>query len=190
MTRTVNSTSKAELVKESFIAFTAVEILFDTGPFRVCNAGQNFTLTVDASPVLFYGVGNIGEISPITEGVDIQARGIKLSVSGIDTSLVSVAMNEKYQGKQVRLWNVVLDSNYQVIGAPITCFVGRLDTMSLVFGSTASISISAESRLIDLKRTKPRRWNHEDQIAVHPTDTGFQYVSQMVEKQLNWGKPA
>jgi hypothetical protein len=42
--------------------------------------------------------------------------------------------------------------------------------------------------MIDLQRPRERRYTHEDQQIDHPGDMGFEYVSQLQELNLAWGK--
>ena len=54
-------------------------------------------------------------------------------------------------------------------------------------GETASISVTAESRLIDLNRAKERRFTDNDQKIDYPDDKGLQHIQGLQEKQISWG---
>lgn len=133
------------------------------------------------------GAGNLGSISSVGENTDLQAQGVNLTLSGVDPSLIASALGEQYQGKQTQIWFCPLDANGQLIGTPIRIFNGRADTMSIEVALTAAITLAAESSLVDFFRVRSSRFNDEDQQAKFPGDLGFQYVAQMVEKQIVWG---
>ena len=61
-------------------------------------------------------------------------------------------------------------------------------------GETSTINLSVENKLIQLGRSKTRRYNSADQRADHPADEGFDYVASIAEKDITWGgetiKPA
>ena len=54
-------------------------------------------------------------------------------------------------------------------------------------GETANISLTAESRLIDLERARERRYTSDDQKVRHPNDTGLDFVASLQEKEIAWG---
>jgi hypothetical protein len=116
--------------------------------------------------------------------------GIKMTLSGVDPAKVTIALDEHYQGQPVTIRLAPLDDDYQVIDDPVIVFVGRMDVMEVVIDKTAVITVTAESRLTDWNRASIRRYNHEDQTSVHPTDMFFQYVPQMIEKELLWNVPS
>lgn len=60
--------------------------------------------------------------------------------------------------------------------------------MNTEVGDTATITLSAESRMVTWDRPRTRRYNNEDQQSRYPGDRGFEYVAQMVEKSLIWGR--
>ena len=55
-------------------------------------------------------------------------------------------------------------------------------------GETLTISVSIESRLIDLERPRIWRYTSEDQKRVYPTDKGFDFVNDLQSKQIIWGR--
>ena len=60
--------------------------------------------------------------------------------------------------------------------------------MNIDAGETATVSLSVESRLSDWERPRIRRYNNADQQIAYISDKGFEFVPQMVEKELIWGR--
>ena len=54
-------------------------------------------------------------------------------------------------------------------------------------GDTATIKLTAESRLIDLDRSRERRFTSEDQKIEFPDDKGLEYVDDLQDKEIVWG---
>jgi hypothetical protein len=54
--------------------------------------------------------------------------------------------------------------------------------------TTARISARYESRLIDLDRSRQRRYTPEDQTLNVPGDLGFEYVAGLQDMQIFWGR--
>jgi len=157
---------------------------FETGPVRVCNAAYDFTW----NGYTWAGAGAIGAIQEIEEGAELQMYGVGLSLTGIPSNFISTALAENIKGRDVILWVAPLSDTYQILEDPVQAFSGRMDTMTIELGESAAVLLTAESRLADWDRPRMRRYTHEDQIQQYPDDRGFEYVAQMAEKKLQWGK--
>ena len=137
-----------------------VELDFQSGFVRVCNA--NISITWNG--FTWSGLGELGQISAISESADLEAAGLTMQLSGIPLTIISTALNEQYQGRSVKVWIAPLDPDtQQTITDPILIFNGRGDTMSIDLGTTATLTYSAESRLADWDRARVRRFNSPDQ---------------------------
>lgn len=136
----------------------------------------------------YTGVGTLGEVTPIQEsGKEIRSDNLTLRMSGIPSSMLSMALAEEYQGRTVRLRLAFFTSAWVVIEA-VTLFVGRMDVMQIDEGAeTSTISVSAESRLADLQRPRVRRYTHEDQLVLYPEDLGLEFASGMANAEIVWG---
>jgi hypothetical protein len=63
-----------------------------------------------------------------------------------------------------------------------------MDTMVIDDSAESStIKITLENRLIDLDRINPVRYTQESHATFHSNDTFFSYVSDMQDKQVEWG---
>lgn len=83
----------------------------------------------------------------------------------------------------------VLNDSGAVVSDPYLLFSGRMDLMNIDDGGeTCIISISAESRLIDLDRTRERRYTSEDQKIDFPNDKGLEFVADLQDKEIVWGR--
>lgn len=157
------------------------ELNFASAVVRVCNAYESF----DWNGFTWSGLGNLGSIEPIEEGNELQMYGIGLQLSGVNTSLIATALGEQYQGRRVNIWFAPLNpSTYAVVADPIGPFRFRMDTMNVVKGKEAVITLTAESRHADWDRARIRRWTDEDQQAEYPGDKFFEFVPEMQEKEI------
>ena len=69
---------------------------------------------------------------------------------------------------------------------PIGPFIFKMDQLSFQLGETATIRLTAESRLADWNRPRVRRSNSADHRALHPDDRFFEYVESQVEAVHRW----
>lgn len=135
------------------------------------------------------GVGTLGNISPISETDEVQANGITVSLTGIPSNYVSLILSDVRQGKVGKVYVGFLDANGAIIADPYMTFEGRLDIPAIEeAGEDAMITITYESRLIDLQRTREIRFTDEEQKRLYPGDKGLEFVASMQEITLNWGR--
>lgn len=135
------------------------------------------------------GAGNLIGVSGFDEGQDVVARGLSVSLSGVPTSLVSLAILDARQGMPGRIWVALRAADGSIIADPIQSFAGRLDVPTLAdTGDTCTISITYESRLIDLNRPRELRYTHEAQQQLYPGDLGFEFVTSIQDKEIAWGR--
>lgn len=161
-----------------------VELDFVEGIVRLSNTSYN----IEWDGHTWIAAGNLGTVSAIEEGQDLQEYGCTLTLSGISADYIAKCLGTGYQGRSASIWLAPLTDDYQILAAPIVIFKGSMDTMPISLGSDASIQLTVESKLIDWERPRVRRYNNEDQTAEFPADRGFEFVALMVEKELVWGR--
>lgn len=184
MSRDISAGMQAEVVKPVLQERLFFEGLFDSGALRLWN---------DISPITWNGVewtgaGNLIGVSEVTESQELKAIGVSVRLSGIPSSIISIALAEDYQGRKCNIWLGLMNESGQIITDPYLLFGGRADVMQIEDGGTAaSVTLTAESRLIDLERSRQRRYEHEDQIALYPGDLFYQYGPSFQDSVINWG---
>jgi hypothetical protein len=132
------------------------------------------------------GVGKYGSFDIIDENIDTVARGIKVTLSGVDTSLVPIVMDEVYQGRPATFYVGFLDQNLNFVADPEEIWSGRMDTMSISMDqNSAVISLSCEYRL----RKEPvlARFTDEDQRLAFSGDTFFNLTQFIPRYKATWG---
>jgi len=137
------------------------------------------------------GIGSTGKISVIEDSATIEAKGIVLTLSGIDPVLVADALQEIQLGAPVIVYLGLFDTSSPpaLIADPITAWSGRVDQPTFdVGGEAASIALNCENRLLDMNISVERRYTHEDQQIDYPGDFGFQFVLGIQEITIYWGR--
>ena len=184
MSRDITSAVNTILESDNLSPFLAVDLAFDGGNF-VCWTGYG---NITFGGTTYFGSGDFLNVSQISETADIQANGINITLSGIPSDLISSALNETYQGRPAKLYLGLLDDNNAVVDDPYLMFSGRMDTMGIEdSGDTANIGLTAESRLIDLERSRERRYTSEAQKIDYPTDKGLEFIAELQDKEIIWG---
>ena len=163
--------------------FLALKLNFDSGTIALWTGYGDITFGSQS----YTGAGTLLGFSTVEETSEIAARGAQVTLDGIETSIVSLALQEPYQGRKALIYLGALSSG-AVVADPTLIFDGRMDVMTIEdSGDTCTISLTLESRLIDLERSRVRRYTTEDQKVNFSNDKGFDYVADLTDKQVNWG---
>lgn len=133
------------------------------------------------------GVGDLGEIGPITEGVDVQAYGTTLSLSGIDATILAESLADIQLMAPVNILLATFDAACNLVGTPYKLFAGRVGKPTVSPGTkNIRISIAVETRLKNLQRPSMRRYTSADQNLYFPGDTFFLHVAEQVDLALKF----
>lgn len=135
------------------------------------------------------GLGNLIGASEVEEGVEISAKGVTLSLSGVPSELLALTEDD-YRNRPLRIWLLKMNEAFDAVDESYLQFAGRMDTMTIEdTGSTATISMQCESNLADLARPRVVRYTDAEQKRLHPGDRGLEFVAALAEKPLYWGVP-
>jgi len=165
--------------------FLAIKAEFDSGTIRLWTGIDDLTISSES----YTGAGQLLSISNVEESTDLKSAGLTVGITGMDTTVLNLALTENYQNRFITLYlGYVMGKTNEVAGT-LVLFKGRMTTLSITDtpqGST--ISINAENRLIDLDRPSNFRYTKESQNFLHNGDTGFNRVASLQDKEIVWGK--
>ena len=184
MVRTLTAAAKTESQKSSGAKPIAlVKLAFDSGAVRVWSGRGDLTFNAE----VYTGLGDLGRISPVEEGIEQKAFGIAFELSGVPAATISLALSEDVQGRACQVWLGFLDESYALVADPVLVFSGRMDTMDVNLGETGKVSVTAESRLIDWDRPAGLLYTDAAQAELFAGDKGLEFVNESVEREIVWG---
>jgi hypothetical protein len=207
MSRDIAPLVVEELSKPLLEPFFTVELDFDSSPLYMWTGYGNLTI----GDKTYLGAGQVLNISSVSETTEMEAKGATITVSGIPSSFLSLALQEPYQGRECRIFfaivvneELLLESGGLMLteagdiilteasGIKLTeIFSGELDQMNIEENAdTSVISVTAENVLIKLERPVVRRFTNEDQKSRFPDDKGLEYVAGLQDKDILWGRVA
>lgn len=172
---------------EKPVASTAwfVELQFKSGTLRLCSYSQTFTW----GGYDWLGFGAIGSISPIEESSGVNSRAMMFSLNVADSSLLALALGtvEDYRGQPAKLYFCPLSETGTLIDTPELCWRGIMDTAVIgVDGEQGQITLKCETSSYGLKRRPSLRLNAAQQKHRYPTDTGFDYLNDLIADPQVW----
>ena len=180
MSRTVPSALLTALSQPEVQPYYAVDLDFDSSPIRLWTGYGDRTIVGNT----YTGGGNLLTVSGLEEASDLSAKNITLSLSGVPSSLVSIALSEPYQRRSCKVYFGTTD-----VSTPVEIFSGLMNTMTVEDGGDSSIlTLSVESKLVRLEKASNLLYNEENHVARHPDDTFFSYVTNLQDKDVIWGR--
>ena len=187
MSRVLSNAMKEMAVAKVVRPIFLVHMVFDSSELNIWSGVGD--LSFDS--VTYTGLGDLLSISDIKETSDISATGINVSLSGVKTSLIAIAKDQDYQGRELTVRLGAFNESGSLIADPVIIFSGFMDTMTIAeAGVYSSITIAVENKLVAFERAKIRRYTAEDQKIEYPADKGFEFVTSIVQKEIFWGRPS
>lgn len=205
--RSIDSSLAAEFAAGSVQPAFLLEYYFDSGMIGMWTGYGDLVV----NSITYSGIGNLINISTLEETEDLQARGIVISLNGISTSLISLALSEKLRGRPFRMYLTTVDTSSHialeddtgailleddsgyisleniVIQTPYRIFSGLMDVLEFSDnGETADLRLSVENILITGQRNKIGRYTLEDQRRSYSSDMGLEFINQLQDKQIIW----
>ena len=180
MSRDLTPTTLAAIDDDVVYPFFAVELMFDSEVLRMWTGQGTFNDGLND----WVGAGNLLAISDIEETAEMSVRGATLTLSGVPSNILSLALSETYQGRVCNIY-------FGVSGENIfnQLFSGYMDQMNIEDGpETSTIELKVENRLIDLERARVARFASAYQKSVYSNDKGLDFLEDMQDKPLTWGK--
>ena len=187
--------------------FFAVELLFDGANTIRMWTGQGTLVLEDGTE--WIGLGNLLDISAIEETAEMAVKGATITLSGVSSEALSLALSEPYQGRVCNIYfgtfstgNILQESGSFILlqdGSKILLeasstgfnqlFAGYMDQMNISDGGdTTAIELMVENRLVDLERARVARFTSGYQKSLYPDDLGLDFIEDLQDKDIVWGR--
>jgi len=184
MSRGLSTAMKTAAGDAQVSPFNLVHLAFDSGDLRIWTG--NGVLSWGGYD--WTGANAVMSISSPSENMEVQAKGLTISMTGLPAELLTLALAEDYQGRTCTVYFGMF-SGGAVVSDPVISFRGQIDLMPIEdTGETSTVSVVVENRLIGLHRSRNRRWTDADQKMDYPTDKGLEFMQSIQEKPIDWGK--
>jgi hypothetical protein len=165
-----------------------VAINFASGPVYVWSGYQPQIL----NGTVYTGAGSLLQVSTIEDGSTVQARGVSVTLSGIDPTLLPATLSEFQVGLPATIYlGLFGGEGLALVGNTVVAWAGRTDQPTItVDEQTASITINLESVLLDMNVPVPYRYTNQDQQLFYSGDLGFSWVNAIQQIPIYWNQTA
>lgn len=207
MSRDLSTNTIDNISQDVVYPFFAVELKFDGDNVLRLWTGQG-TLVLDDG-TSWVGTGNLLNISAIEETSELAVKGATLTLSGVPSEVLSLALSEPYQGRVCNIYfgtfsqgTLLQESSSYILlqdGSRIELetgekgfneiFSGYMDQMNIEeSGETSTIQLLVENKLVDLERARVARFTSGYQKSIYAGDLGLDFVEDLQDKQISWGR--
>ena len=207
MSRDLSVLTLENLEDEVVYPFFAVELMFDGNNIIRMWTGQGTLVLEDGTE--WIGLGTLLDISAIEETAEMAVKGATITLSGVASDVISLALSEPYQGRVCNIYFgtfstgkilqesgafiLLQDGSKLLLEASSTgfnqLFSGYMDQMNISDGGeTSTIELMVENKLIDLERARVARFTSGYQKSVYPNDKGLDFVEDLQDKKIAWGR--
>ena len=132
MVKTLSTNNSNVLDDDVLRPIYFIKFEFPSGNVYLNSSDRNITWGGNS----YIGAGSIGSVSDVEETSELQAQGIKLTLTGIPSTYVSIALTSEYQGSATTQYLGFFNNNYGLVDDPFIIFVGKVDTMSISLSNT------------------------------------------------------
>ena len=207
MSRDLSDNTIDNISQDVVYPFFATELKFDGDNTLRLWTGQG-TLVLDDG-TSWVGTGNLLNISAIEETSELAVKGATLTLSGVPSEVLSLALSEPYQGRVCNIYfgtfsqgSILQESSSYILlqdGSRINLettdkgfneiFSGYMDQMNIEeSGETSTIQLLVENKLVDLERARVARFTSGYQKSIYAGDLGLDFVEDLQDKQIPWGR--
>ena len=187
MPRSMTTAMLAACGSPAFAPTLFVEIGFVSGPVYLWSGMGRIVWNGNT----WVGRGSLLSIGQqIEDGATVEARGITITLSGLDAALLSSIEGEVQLGLPLIIWLGAMAGG-AVVADPVMLWSGGVDQPTIeVDGQMAEIRLNGENLLVMQNVPVERRYTIQDQQQDWPGDLGFLFVDSIQEQTIYWGLQA
>ena len=163
------------------IEFPGEESAVD-GPLRFTTKLDN----IEFNGETYFGAGSLGSVSMPESDGELSPATYKVELSGISDEILEAVAQVSYMNHKATAYIQFMDADYNDISTPQILWQGLTDGADISIGKVSTVVINVRDRLADWARAKLESYTNGDQIRLHPSDKGFEFVSQVGAKDMAW----
>ena len=173
------------LAQKNVAIVTFAKLEFPSGTVYLHNSLGSYTWGGQE----WLGVGDLGSISQVEEGLDVSPYAITLTLSGLNATISGAALTEDYYLHGVTVYLGVLDADDVLIDTPTQIWAGFMDQMNMTVGADGgdAIQLVAESELSRFNKSLNLMYTNTAQQERSTGDLFFNFLHRIEGAKINWG---
>lgn len=163
------------------------ECYLDSGTVYATDFAMAVTFGGNTYQALSHFIGFDG----LVERADASIEMLRLTLSGVDQTWVSVVLANDYVDRRVVIHKAFLSpATWTLVVDPTSIFDGRIAEARIdedPESGSCSVVLDVSSHWVDWSRRSGRHTNHAEQQLFFSGDLGLEYVSE-INRQILWGR--
>lgn len=136
----------------------------------------------------YTGVGDLGDIDKIPEGVDKSDQGVELTLNYLDDTLRNMFVTTDQADRGVTIYVAVIDPDTFTVTSAYAYFVGFIDSVRIKdSGKSGALIVRVASELALYQRSHAYFLTDSHQQDLYPGDLGLEFSSEM-DQPISWGR--
>jgi len=187
MARGLSSSVKTQLATGIIDPVLLIEIGFGT-PVYLTNASFDITSSISGTSRTYLSNGHLRGISGVSETNKPTKNTLSISLSAVDQTYVSIALNENIINDNVYVYRGYLDTNNALISDPFLLFYGTIDEYKIGDNTTtANLVLSVTSHWGNFSKVSGRVTTDNSQQRFFSGDKGMEFAALTV-RDIRWGR--
>tara|TARA_R100000742_G_C4260698_1_gene78500 strand:- start:168 stop:734 length:567 start_codon:yes stop_codon:yes gene_type:complete len=187
MARGLSSDVKTELATQNIKPVYLVTIGFPT-PINITNHSHDLTSSVSGSSVTYSASGHLLNINAISESSKPTKNTLRIVLSGVDQTYVSVVLGTSVIGDVVTIYRGFLNSSNALIDDPFLLYYGTIDEVQVADSTTtATVGMNVTSHWGQFEKVGGRTTADNSQRRFFSSDEGMEF-SAITIQDIEWGK--
>jgi hypothetical protein len=137
----------------------------------------------------YIGIGDFGGFSSdVKESISVAPESVKLSITGVSSTFVNIALDDDYYRRDIELMLGFDDPDGVLLDDPVIVYSGFMDQAAIsVSHGKAELTLQCESRATNLANASDKRFSDEDLQAAVTGDLAGEWIYRMADLVINWG---
>jgi len=187
MTRSLTTALKNELATYVLRPIHLISFGFST-PVNLTDCSFSLTSSISGSSLTYTPSAFVQNLSEFTEEVGITKSSLRIGLSGVDQTFISLSLSENIVNDSVSIHRGFLDTDNTIIADPFLLYDGQIDKFEINESKTTSdIIYTVVSHWADFEKKNGRKTNPTSQQRFFSTDVGMEFASQTVQ-DIKWGR--
>ena len=199
MSRTLTGAMTTALTAlEGYADVWLLELNYSGGTLRYCDKPHDIVHGGNT----WVGIGGVMTFTPPPETTDLSAQAMRLTVSGVDVSVIAAVLDNHVRGRTATVhWGQIDLSTGAIVADPLEVFTGLLNDEWRISHdqdddgpATATVQTTVVSRLARSLTPRQCRTNvtsHDamlDRASLSVGDVLFEFVPTLENKVIVWGR--
>ena len=187
MTRNLTTALKNELANYVLRPVHLISFGFST-PVYLTDCSFELTSSISGTSRTYTPTAFIQNVSGFTEEVGVTKSSLRIGLSGVDQTFISVALNENIINDSFSVYRAFLDTDNTIIPDPFLLYDGQIDTFEISETTKEStVILNVTSHWANFDKKNGRKTNTTSQQRFFSTDVGMQFSSETVQ-DIKWGR--